>query len=51
MNRIFISYSKADIKIVKVIEQKLLEYSCNVWFDKKIPNGTRWDREIEKEVT
>ncbi|MCD4785055.1 MAG: protein kinase [Candidatus Eremiobacteraeota bacterium] len=47
---VFISYSRKDDKYVANVVDQLLKIGINCWWDKMIPRGKNWDREIEKQL-
>jgi 5'-deoxynucleotidase YfbR-like HD superfamily hydrolase len=50
MNRVFISYAHSDLYVVERLTEALSANSIDVWWDKKINPGERFDREIEQQI-
>ena len=50
MSRIFISYSRGDVKLVEAIATALEKNDLSVWWDRKLATGQAFDREIEEEL-
>jgi hypothetical protein len=50
MTQIFISYANEDRVLAAQLVEGLTALDCTVWWDRKIQTGTRYDREIEREL-
>lgn len=50
MSRVFISYGSQDRSLAESLATGLQALSCDVWWDRTIAPGQRWDREIEREL-
>src|ERR1051326_8571065 len=50
MNDVFISYASADRAIAKKFADALQSLGWSVWWDREIPLGKTFDRDIEEEL-
>jgi formylglycine-generating enzyme required for sulfatase activity len=52
MTQIFVSYSRKDLTFIERLAADLTQYGCDVWYDLSgLDGGSRWIREIEKEIS
>jgi len=51
MADIFVSYTRADQEMVRLIVALLEAQGWSVWWDTRISGGERWDAVIEREIT
>jgi WD40 repeat protein len=49
-SHVFISYSREDLRYVKALVDHLTAAGIQVWLDKKIATGTRWDTVIKEQI-
>jgi DNA/RNA endonuclease G (NUC1) len=50
-NDVFISYARADQEITRRLAETLWSEGFEVWFDNKIPTGSRWNADIMDRLT
>lgn len=50
MNQIFISYSHTDKEYAHKLHQYLIERDFRAWIDDKIDYGSRWQKQVEKQL-
>lgn len=49
-SHVFISYSREDLRYVQALIEHLTTAGIQVWLDKKIATGTRWDTVIKEQI-
>lgn len=49
-SHVFISYSRGDLRYVLRLVDYLAAAGVQVWLDKKIPTGDRWDTVIREKI-
>ena len=47
---IFLSFAHIDRELADYVVDYLQKYNFNVWFDKEIPSGTRWEEVIANKI-
>jgi ATP-dependent Clp protease ATP-binding subunit ClpA len=43
---VFLSYSRSDARIARIIRQELIRQGISIWWDQDIVSGSRWRHEI-----